>query len=125
MTKKREVKFTEANAVKAWVLYNTPGSGTTRGQIGEKFGVGAGAIDHWIKKVEDNPALLARAKDQLKRKTKPLPYSEGGPAESPLERSVDKIIALEEENKFLKWWNEGERSGWVNELLKRIGRTEE
>jgi len=29
-------------------------------------------------------------------------------------------LSLQEENEFLRWWNQGERKGWVDRLLSEI-----
>lgn len=77
--------------------------------------------------VEINPAYFYKIKSDykekpVKKKKKPANGANGKtapkkPTANPPSKNI-VVKALEEEVAYLRWWNLGERNGWVDRLLK-------
>lgn len=65
--------------------------GSVRGVL-----VTAGVYQKEKKKERKTPEVINKI-------VRTMPWTEGGPATDPLERSIDKNINLEEENSYLRW----------------------
>jgi len=137
MSSKSKRVMTDGKMILAW---RATQKGEDRGVIADKYDVSSWTIVNWCKKVEADPTLLEVA--QSNKKVMPNadnisnnqisirqaldrnPESDGTKQVKPRTRtrlampSVDE--GLKDENKFLRWWCEGERRGYVDRLLSQI-----
>jgi len=110
--------YTEAKAVQAWIMRKKKQRTVI---IAEAFNITEKSICNWIHKVNNNKDLLARAKaiyrDQIAETETTAPVGE---ISKICLQHVNVHEQLTDENAFLRWWNFGERKGWVDRLLKEL-----
>jgi hypothetical protein len=143
---KGKVTATDGKMILAW-RGNNEGDGY--GYLSDRFGVSDRTISKWIKKVNNDPDLLAKAKSKdkvtanannISSRAKRTPNGKvikGSPSGafnfSSTRSSKKKKVSpktvkddlaytakLEDEIAFMKWWNNGERNGYVERLLKAL-----
>lgn len=103
-------KYTVSAAIKLWRLYNI--DRLSLDEAGKKVGCHKGTASKWIKIVNKNPSLLEKAVQGTE-----CSRSKG---DTPIAKKFEELDALQDENSFLLWWNQGERKGWVDRLLKKV-----
>jgi predicted transcriptional regulator len=121
------VKYTEELALRAYALVET--TEMTYKEIGEELKINGATVANWAKKVEKTPKLrklgIAEVnkmggkspvkKTPVKKKKKTRSSGEG-------HKSLQSAIDLSNENAFLRWWLLGERQGFIEKLLKELGK---
>jgi len=106
-------KYTDAKAMKVHQLRL---AGTSWADIHRQMNIAVSTAISWQQIVLGNPELLNKAE------------TEKHPGEKPKKNgtNVDRAVlqsltdATKEENEYLRWWNQGERRGWVDRLLREI-----
>jgi transposase-like protein len=81
--------------------------GVSQVSIAEAHDVSVTSVRRWIKQVEEQKGEAPKRKRRKKRNKTPPAIDE-------------RLEALEDENAFLKWWNDGERRGFVERLLTAL-----
>lgn len=112
----RKIIYTDEKGIKAW--RDNKHKGISQKKIANKLKVSQRAICRWIEKVEKDPTLHQRA----------VSYSEDENNENneilrkitDPKRNDTKISQLNSQIEFLKWWNLGERKGFVELLLNEL-----
>lgn len=107
--RKSPVRYREHLALKAFALY---AHGLSLEEIGKKIGIRKGTVHKWKKKVEKDPELLKKAKK--------IKIESSRRKRSSISDKIATAAALTEENEFLRWWNYGERKGFVKRLLQDL-----
>lgn len=110
--KQARCTYTDEKAISLYKYYHDVGM--TQKEAAKKIGCTKGTAGRWLQWVEDHPALLAQARSK-KPRTKAPELS----VEMPIS-TMNELDALRDENAFLAWWNQGERNGWVDRLLKKV-----
>ena len=109
------MKMTPEKAIKVWRMHEV--KGLTYEAIGKKMGISKDTASRWCFVVDGDAELLDQAKGGS-----PTPMTgvdfEPNPKSKP--KMLPSIQRLKDENAFLRWWNEGERSGYVERLLKEL-----
>jgi len=109
MGRKPPVQYTEALAIKAWLMRE---KGHTNEEIKQKLDISGGSVTLWIRKVENSPRLKSLA--TKKATVKENPQSSGNGENN----KIEEISNLMTENAYLRWWNLGLQQGFVDRLLK-------
>ena len=120
-------KYSAQVAVATWIARK---KGTDAKTLAAIRGVSAKSITNWINKVNKDENLLILATKELAAENsstivddvKPViktPVTIKKPLASNLIPDTEKLL---DENAFLRWWNQGERAGWVDRLLKELER---
>lgn len=123
-------KYTDELAIRAWVLHE---SGMIGNQIGKALKVSQDTIYKWIKIVKGNPNIYKQAlesadykklvesqKSDDKENTLPVGKSYHSIKSFVENYTKEECKKLQDDNAFLRWWNEGERAGWVDRLLHEL-----
>ncbi len=106
LTKKKMTRYSEAKAIKVHQLRL---AGHSWREIHEQMGIAVSTASAWENIVLGDAELLKKA--------------EKGPVTkrvAKVESPTVKDVTLKEENDYLRWWNQGERRGWVDRLLSEI-----
>jgi hypothetical protein len=126
-------KKTPAKMIKAWLLAQED---YTYLAIGEKLDCNNDTAARWVNEVENDPKLLKQAKAKLNGK----PGKKVQAKSKKIDRKLGKLdkqlaqtsvgmrrlkgakneVEMQDEIEFLRWWNFGERKGFVDRLLEEI-----
>lgn len=111
-------KATPDKMIKAWLLAQQDFTFTA---IGEKLKCNNDTASRWVREVEATPKLLAEAKKRLPpgSKVKTIHKGNGRPPKKKA-KLIQAASNLADENAFLRWWNTGERQGFVSRLLDEL-----
>lgn len=95
-------------------------------ELAAKYKVSVSTIGKWIREVNDDPDLRLAANSERKIvvstnniSSQNKPKTNGVKSKSP-KKDLEIIARLQDELAFMKWWNKGERSGYVERLLKLL-----
>jgi hypothetical protein len=108
-----KAKLSKYNPAKAMKVHQLRVAGLSWREIHEQVGIAVSTACAWDKIVVANPELLRKAESEK---------HPGGNGKSNVDREALQNIqdTVQEENKYLRWWNQGERQGWVDRLLREV-----
>jgi transposase len=131
--------YTEAKAIQAWVMRKKKQRTKI---VADTFNITTKSVSNWIRRVNNNKDLLARAqlasgsysqiaKAALEQQIAKAAFEQSSLSDAKTATPVGEISEiclqhvnvheqLTDENAFLRWWNFGERKGWVDRLLKEL-----
>jgi len=104
-TRMKPSKYSPTKAMKVHQLHV---AGLSWKKIHEQMGIAVSTACAWDRIVMSNPKLLKEAE------------TEKHPEDTKEMGSTIKDMTLKGENEYLRWWNQGERKGWVDRLLSEI-----
>lgn len=105
--KKKMTRFSEARAIRVHQLRL---AGHSWREIHEQMGIAVSTASAWESIVLGDAKLLKKAETE----------KHPGNGKAKMASPTVKDVALKEENDYLRWWNQGERQGWVDRLLSEI-----
>ena len=106
--KAKPTRYSDEKAIKVHQLRL---AGMSWGKIHKQLGIAVSTACAWDRIVVSDPELLRKAE------TEKHPGKNG---KAKMESPTLKDMTLNEENAYLRWWNQGERRGWVDRLLREI-----
>jgi len=120
-------KYTDTKAIEVTVMSK---SGKTVKEICNKFKIATDTVYKWIKIVNSNPDLFKKvaetlkenAREEAKENTLPVGKSYHSIKSFVENYTKEECQKLQDDNAFLRWWNAGERAGWVDRLLQELGK---
>lgn len=125
---KGKVEKTDGRMILAW---RSREEGYSLEEVGEKFGVSGRTISKWVGEVNDDPELRLAANSEkrivpqannISKRHGGAPKPNGKPKAKKPKKDLEYVARLEDELAFMKWWNNGERSGYVERLLKLLAK---
>ncbi len=109
-------KYSDTKAIR---VHRLRIAGLSWSKIHEQMGIAVSTACAWDKIVVEDPELLKKAEGSP-FDTKEMRKKNGSKKIETAQQALD--VVLKEENDFLKWWNQGERRGWVDRLLSEVQR---
>lgn len=106
--------FSEKQKRAMWKLHSEEGKSIT--EVAEQVGCSTSGASYIIGNFRKRQAAF---KENILDPMKQHKESKQVPANGKVQ-VLKATLSLQEENEFLRWWNQGERKGWVDRLLSEI-----
>jgi hypothetical protein len=116
---KKKVFLNEDQGIEVYILRTTTNDPVA--SIAKKFSICTGVVRRWVRRIESDPKLRAKAEKVIKSRSsgvKRTPMKVPSKGTKKVNNGVEEIMRLTEENNYLRWCNLGLEQGFIERLLE-------